>query len=135
MSTRVYVPLTSSGLADLVDSGTITGPVLAHAVTDDLRDGWADGDDEQWEYAALQVAGDHSAQLRGAADLPRRYVVAADVRRVEPVAGDDPTLVVVPDDLAWSQVASAHVDTEDDARAGDDLAWFARQEIPGLLTR
>ena len=33
----------------------------------------------------------------------------------------------------WRDVVAVHVDTEDDADADDDLAWFATQEIGDLL--
>ena len=117
MSVRVYVPLTSTGLAGLVAEGRLPGPFRAHAVTDALRVEWSDGDEEGWEYAALMAAAGTSAQLRGGDEAPRRYVVAADV--------------------PWKNVASAHVDTADWGERGadedDELAWFATQEIRDLV--
>ena len=137
MSVRVYVPLTSTGLAALVAEGRIPGPFRAHAVTEALRVEWADGDEEGWEYAALMAAAGTSAQLRDSGDAPRRYVVAADVPDVVPVPGDDPTLVDVAADVPWKNVASAHVDTTDWGEHGadedDELAWFATQEIRDLV--
>jgi ABC-type Fe3+ transport system substrate-binding protein len=124
VTVRVYLPVTSSGLAGLVAEGRLAGPFRAHAVTDALRVEWADGDDEAWEYAALMAAAATSAGLQGSGDAPRRYVIAADVPSVVPVPGDDPTLV---------DVAAAHVDTEDHPDDDDDLAWFATQEIAHLL--
>jgi hypothetical protein len=137
MSTRVYLPTTSSGLAGLVADRGWPGPLRGHAVTDALRAEWPDGDDEQWEYAALMAAADDCQALRGEGDLPRRYVVAADVADVRPVPGDDPTAVEVAAGVTWRAVAAAHVDTEDDlvgsGDGDDDLAWFATQEIPDLV--
>ena len=140
MSTRVYLPTTSTGLAGLVADRGWSGPLRGHAVTDSLRAEWPDGDDEQWEYAALMAAADDSRALRGDGDLPRRYVVAADVPEARPVPGDDPTVVEVAAGVTWRSVAAAHVDTEDDRGdpSGDgdddaDLAWFATQEIPDLV--
>ena len=133
MSVRVYVPLTSSVLATLVAQGRLSGPLRAHAVTEALRAGWPEGDDEAWEYAALMAAAADSAEQRGSEDRPRRYVVAADVPGVEPVPGEDPTLVDVAADVVWKNVAAAHVDTADDADEDDDLAWFATQEMQYLL--
>jgi hypothetical protein len=140
MSERVYLPVTSSGLARLVAEGRLDGPLRAHAVTDALREAWGEGGDEEgWEYAALMAAAATSGRLRGSGDAPRRYVVAADVPSFEPVPGDDPTLVAVAADVPWRNVASAHVDTTDrrpgaDPDADDeDLAWFATQEIAHLL--
>jgi hypothetical protein len=139
MSERVYVPLTSSGLARLVAEGGLDGPLRAHAVTDALREAWPEGDEEGWEYAALMAAARTSAGLRGPGDAPRRHVVAADVPSFVPVPGEEPTLVDVTADVPWRNVASAHVDTTDldldaDPDGGDeDLAWFATQEISHLL--
>ena len=133
MTVRVYLPVTSSGLAGLVAEGRLAGPFRAHAVTDALRVEWADGDDEAWEYAALMAAAATSAGLQGSGDAPRRYVIAADVPSVVPVPGDDPTLVDVAADLPLKNVAAAHVDTEDHPDDDDDLAWFATQEIAHLL--
>jgi hypothetical protein len=133
VSERIYLPVTSGLLARLVAEGRLDGPFRAHGVTDALRVEWAGGDEESWEYAALMAAAVTSAGMRGGGDLPRRYVVAADVPSVVPVPGDDPTLVDVGADIVWRNVASAHVDTRDDADADDDLAWYATQEIPHLL--
>lgn len=133
MSTRVYVPLTSSGLAALVREGRIEGPFRAHAVTDELRAEWPEGDEEEHEYAALMAAGAASLALRGSGDAPRRHVVAADVPAATPVPGEDPTLVEVTADVPWRHVAAAHVDTTDGASEDDELAWFATQEIRGLV--
>ena len=72
MSVRVYLPVTSSGLATLVAEGRLDGPFRAHAVTDALRVEWPDGDEEGWEYAALMAAATTSAELRIAGDAPRR---------------------------------------------------------------
>ena len=133
MSVRVYVPLSSRGLAALVAEGRIDGPMRAHAVTEDLRSAWPEADEESWEYAALMAAAADSAALRQTGDVPRRYLVAADVPSVAPAAGDDPTLVDVAADVVWKNLAAAHVDTEDEAAEDDDLAWFATQEIQHLL--
>jgi hypothetical protein len=139
MSERVYVPLTSAGLARLVAEGRLAGPLRAHAVTAALREAWPEGDDEGWEYAALMAAAGTSAGLAGPGDAPRRYVVAADVPSFVPVPGEDPTVVDVAADVPWRNVASAHVDTSDRDLTShpdggdDDLAWFATQEIAHLL--
>ncbi len=141
MSERVYVPLTSSGLARLVAEGRLEGPLRAHAVTDALRTAWGEGGDEEgWEYAALMAAAAASARLRGEGDAPRRHVIAADVPAVVPVPGEDPSSVDVAADVPWKNVAAAHVDTSDRAPGADpdddaDLAWFATQEIGHLIDR
>ncbi|WP_206050684.1 DUF6912 family protein [Nocardioides speluncae] len=134
MSVRVYIPLTSAGLAALVADGRVDGPFRAHAVTKALVSEWPEGDDEDWEYAALSAAAASSWALRGADDSPRRIVVAADVPSVTDLDEDDPTLVDVAADVPWKNIASAHVDTSDyDGESDTALAWYAAQEISGLV--
>jgi len=123
VTVRVYVPLTSTGLASLVAEGRIAGPVNAHA---------AEGEDEELEYDALMAAADASWALRGSDDRQRRYVIAADVREVEPGEGEEPTSVRLMHDITWKNIASAHVDTDDYRGDDRDLAWFATQEIGEL---
>ncbi len=135
VSERVYLPLGEAGLARLVAEGRLDGPLAAHAVTPALRAAWPDGDEEEWSWAALMAAAEASRAARGPADRPRRHVLAVDVPGWEPDPGpeDDPTRVRVDADVPWKRVASAHVDTADDAAEDDELAWFATQEIRSLV--
>ena len=137
--TRVYVPLTGAQLRRLAAERALPGPLDAHAVTEELRQRWPEGDDEQWEYAALMAAADDSLAARGSGDPARRLVVAADVSRVDPGEG---TRVRLPDGLAWRGLAAVHADAVDlapdvaadpEAAAEVDLGWFATQEIDALL--
>lgn len=137
MSVRVYVPLTRGGLTQALAAGRVTAPFRAHAVTDALVAAWPDGDEEEHAYAAMAAAAHASWELRTAADVPRRYVLAGDVEEVVPVPGDDPTAVEVKGDLVWSRVASAHVDLDDLTESDLDdaeLAWHATQEIASLVS-
>ena len=90
VSVRIYLPATSSLLATLHSEGRLPGPLRAHAVTEALRGEWPEGDEESLEYAAMMAAAAGSPGLRGGADRPRRYVVAADVPAVVPVPGRTP---------------------------------------------
>lgn len=140
--TRVYVPITVAQLRELVSDLALAGPLPAHGVTGRLREAWPDGDDEDWEYAALMAAAVDSWTLRGADDPPRRYVVAADAAAVETVETGAATGLTLPEGLTWVQVASVHADVEDldqalvddpESVADEDLAWFATQEVGALL--
>ena len=136
MTLRVYLPTTRAGLAALVETGRMEGPLTAHAVTEALRQEWPEADDEQAEYAALMAAADTSRELAATAGERRRTVVAADVadEAVDPVTSEvDPTLVTLTTAVSWRQVAAALVDVADDANDDDDLAWFASQEIADLI--
>lgn len=137
--TRVYVPLTLAQLRRLVEQRALPGPLPAHAVTEALREEWPEGDDEQWEYAALMAAADDSLAARPADEPARRLVAAADVSRVDPGAG---TRVDLPDGLTWRGLAAVLADAADlapdvagdaEAAAEVDLGWFATQEVETLL--
>jgi hypothetical protein len=133
MSARVFVPTTWAGLAGLVSQGRIAGPLRAHAVTDELREGWPEADQDEWEYAALLAAAVASREL-SKDQAARRVVIAADVGGVESVAeGEAATEVELAHDLVWRNVAAVHLDEASGADDDDDLAWFATQEIAALL--
>jgi len=132
MTVRVFIPLTTAALAVLAAERRLAAPLAAHAVTDALRAQWPEADQEQAEYAALMAAAAASRQQAGGVPA-RRVVVAADVASVSAVADDDPTRVEVPGDIPWAAIAAAHLDVEVGADEDDDLAWFATQEIPGLV--
>jgi hypothetical protein len=157
---RVYVPSSLRLQAQLLRSGGV-GPVplLGHAVTDALRAAFPEGDEEEWEYAAMTAAAQDSLGLLGAEDVPRRVVVAVDAEDALPVEGHEPTLVEVPSVVPLRRLAAVHVDSEDaedavcaareawpDAEAGDvdaarflercldhELGWYAAQEIGALV--
>lgn len=161
MSARVYLPCTLRLLREYVIAGGIgPAPFPAHAVTDALKAAYADGDEEEWEYAAMAAAAEDSLALLGDDDRPRRVVVVAEVGTV--IAADEPghpTLVEVVDVVPTRLVVAVHVDAadaEDDvaaaaaawerADAGDEeaqavvercmrheLGWYATQEISDLL--
>ncbi|MDN7122699.1 hypothetical protein INN71_15015 [Nocardioides sp. ChNu-153] len=154
MTTRVFVPLTSSELARVVAEGRLAGPFRAHAATPALEEAWPDGSTEEWEYAAQAAAGTESLARRVEGDQPRRLVLAADVPQVRPLDDEaEPTLVEVEADVPWKRIASAHVDvvdlppaavaaylsgeelpdSVDGVELDHDLAWFATQEIRTLL--
>lgn len=119
MSTRVYVPTTTEGLAALVASGELPADACAEPVV-------AADDEEEAEYAALMGAADASTALCEEQGLPglRRVVVVAVV--------DDPDQPRVTRDV----VVSVHLDQADrsaDDDPDDDLAWFAPEELGHLV--
>ncbi|WP_405056238.1 hypothetical protein OG474_26290 [Kribbella sp. NBC_01505] len=162
---RVYIPSTLRLLDEACHAGEFgPQPLTVYAVTPALREWYAEGEDEELEYAAMTQAARASVGLL--ADDPgtprRRVVVSAEVSAIPPADGvaelGDARLelhVVVP----WRSVASAHLDepraTEIVAKAaelwaaaqngdddavfaldsceGEDLMWYATQEIPDLL--
>ena len=136
MTTRVYVPANLGDLAKFVEDGGIgPTPVHAHAVTDWLRQSGPDGDDEEWEYAALMAAADDAAAGLADADRPRRVVLVAEVESVREDPGS--TEVTVDSAIGMRLVQALYADTTDvDPSVQEslgDLGWFGVQEIGDLL--
>lgn len=146
---RVYLPATLPMLARWLQDGSVgPAPLLGCAVTPALREWFAEGDEEELEYAASTRAARLSLQLLAAdADAPpRRVVVAVDVpeKGWRAAADEDadpsvrPALVTVSDEVGLPAVACALVDDTDaqpavsaaarawtHARTGDVDAAFA----------
>jgi hypothetical protein len=112
---RVYLPATVPLLARLREAGELALPE-GSAVTETLRAWYAEGDEEQLEYAALTSAA--RASLRLLANDPdaarRRVVVAADVPdgRVATSPGDEhePGVIKITGAVRLVDVAALHVD-------------------------
>ena len=159
---RVYLPSTLPGLRRLLDDGELGGvPLPAYAVTGALREWYAEGDEEELEYAALSLAARASVRLLDAdQDAPRRrVVVVAEVEQAEPAPHVDRAAVRVLVPVPLRRVQSVHVDdpaavadvtgaadavieadlgSEDAAfrveqAEGHELQWYATQEIGPLL--
>jgi hypothetical protein len=138
-------------------------PLTAFGVTPGLREWYADDDLEELEYAALLEAARGSLRLLDADPdaRRRRVVVALDAADDTVTVRDDLDRGVVrlARPVLLSQIASFHVDDADAEQAvaaaaaaitaadlGDDaaqdavddaegfaLAWYAVDELPGLL--
>lgn len=110
---RVYVATTMADLAKHLAAGRVP------AGTDRVV---APDSEEETEYAALMTAADLSADLQPAG--APRVVLAAEV-------GGDPD-----GEIRWRDVVAVHADPGPRAVSADpddDLAWYAPQEVPGLL--
>jgi len=120
---RVYLPATLPALAALRDKGELPPPGEAHAVTPDLREWYAEGDEEELEYVAFTRAAQGALRLlRADAAAPRRrVVVSVDLppSAVRPGARElGSSLVVIGAAVPLAAVAAIHVD---DAEAGPDV--------------
>ncbi|MDQ3611095.1 MAG: hypothetical protein M4D85_05710 [Actinomycetota bacterium] len=134
---RVYLPCTLPGLRTLLDSGEFgTPPVPGFAVTAPLREWYAEGDDEELEYAALHLAARASIRLLDRqlvldpAAPARRVVVVADVNVVEPAPDVDRAAVRVLDAVPLRLVQAVHVD---DPSAEADVRAAAEQLVEADL--
>lgn len=111
MSVRVYLPLTPDELAQVHTSGVVPPSIERIEPEDDA---------EESEYAALMTAADASAAKQ--AERVVRVVLAA-----EPSVSDG--------EIPLAEVRAVHVDTDPDADADDDLAWYGVQEIGDLISQ
>jgi hypothetical protein len=134
---RVYLPSTLPGLRALLDSGEVGAPPLpAFAVTGGLREWYAEGDEEELEYAAMTLAARASVRLLDRALVlepttpPRRVVIAAEVDDVEPAPDVDRAAVRVLSAVPLRRVQSVHVD---DPAAADDVRAAAEQLVEADL--
>jgi hypothetical protein len=124
---RVYLPSTLSGLRTLLEAGSLGDPPLpGYAVTGALREWYAEGDEEELEYAAMTLAARASIrlldrQLLLEPDLaPRRVVVVAEVGAAEPAPDVDRAAVRVLEPVPMRVIQAVHVDdpeAEADVRA------------------
>jgi len=112
---RVYLPATLTTVATLRAQGSLTPPE-AYAVTPALRESYADGDQEELEYAAFARAAEAALWLlRADPQAPRRRVVIAADVPAEPLSGPpdrkgDPALAKLRGPVPLRAVASIHVD-------------------------
>ncbi|SNS92809.1 hypothetical protein SAMN05421812_102392 [Asanoa hainanensis] len=138
---RVYLPATLPMLAALRHEGLTVA--AAHAVTADLREWYAEGDEEELEYVAFTRAAQSALRLlRQDPTAPRRrVVVSADLGRaaVQRVDGElGSSMVKLTGPVPLQAVAAVHVDSQDaeedvqtaagqveEALAGDPDAQFA----------
>ncbi|MGY0004597.1 DUF6912 family protein [Micromonospora sp. I033] len=122
---RVYVPATVPMLARLREEG-LAGEG-AHAVTPELREWYAEGDEEELEYVAFTRAAQEALLLLRAdpAAPRRRVVVSVDLpaRAVGRIGGELGSSVVrLSGPVPVKSVAAIHVDG---AEAVDDVAAAA----------
>jgi len=148
---RVYLPATLPALRDLLDAGQLgDAPLTGYAVTPALREWYAEGDDEELEYAALSLAARASVRLldralvENDATPARRVVLVVEASAVEPAPDVDRAAVRVIESVPLRQVQAVHVDhpdAADDVRAaaehvvaadlGSDDAAFAVEQAEG----
>lgn len=157
---RVYLPLTLPMLAAALAAGEV-GCEIGYAVTPGLREWYAEGDQDELEYAALTAAARESIRLLAADPTApqRRVVLAADIAEAPPRDAVERGTVALTDPIPMRKVAAAHVDDPEAmqdiaaavaasaaADSGDndaaftvdeteahELQWYATQELSALL--
>jgi hypothetical protein len=123
-TTRVYLPATIPLLVRLRTDGTL--PLAAgHAVTPQLREWYAEGDEEELEYVAFTRAAQDALLLiqHDPAAPRRRVVISADLPPTDVHWSDrdlGSSAVDLTGGIALSQVAAVHVDgTQAESDVGD----------------
>jgi hypothetical protein len=117
--TRVYLPATVAMVARLRDGGTLPADgTTAHALTAELREWYAEGDEDELEYVAFTRAAQQSLDLlrRDSAAARRRVVISLDVGRdgLDAVSRDlGSSEVRLRVDVTVAMVASIHIDGPD----------------------
>lgn len=151
---RVYLPMTAGLLREAVEQGRFgPAPLRGHAVTAALTAELVDGDEEEWEHAAMTAAALDAVPLLAPGDPPLRMVAAVDVSGYDPSPDPDPepSAVSLPHEVPLRRLASVQVDAPDAepevaaARDGvegavercldHELGWYAAQEVGDLLAR
>ena len=133
---RVYLPSTLPGLRTLLDTGVLAAPLPGFAVTGALREWYAEGDEEELEYAALSLAARASVRLLDRALLldagtpARRVVVVVEAGDVEPAPDVDRAAVRLTADVPLRLVQAVHVD---DPSAEQDVRAAAEQLVEADL--
>lgn len=126
---RVYLPGTLPALFQAVrDAQLGPAPLPGFAVTPDLREWYASGDQEELEYVAMMHAARASLRLLAAdpAAPRRRVVLAVDVPDAEvswQAYDDESAQVAVTAVIPLSALAAGHID--DPGAAGDVAAAAA----------
>jgi hypothetical protein len=130
VQTRIYVPVTSSGLRRLGDGGSLEPPPFtAYAVTTDLRREHPTADDEELEYLAFS---DATTSVAGTATVVAAADVDAEVVTDLLDPGAPVSAVQVAGAVPRRQVASFHVadpSSESTDGALTDYLWYDATEL------
>ncbi|MEQ4304926.1 hypothetical protein ABNF97_26675 [Plantactinospora sp. B6F1] len=132
---RVYVPATLPMLAELRQQGWIVA-AQGHAVTPELREWYAEGDEEELEYVAFTRAAQEGLRLlRADPQAPRRRVVVAVDLPPGAVTRPDPELgsstVRLGERLGIDAVAAIHVDGDDAEQDVEAAVEAVEQALAG----
>ncbi|HEX5540730.1 MAG TPA: hypothetical protein VFX60_04100 [Micromonospora sp.] len=132
---RVYVPATVPMLGVLHGAGALTA-AAGHVVTPELREWYAEGDEEELEYVAFSRAAQAALQLlaEDPAAPRRRVVISADVpagavQRVGTELGSSAVRLTAP--VPLSAVAAIHLDSGDAAEEIAAAASVVQQALAG----
>jgi hypothetical protein len=132
---RVYLPATIPMLAGLHERGALDA-TEAHAVTPELREWYAEGDEEELEYVAFTRAAQGALRLlRTDPTAPRRrVVVSADLPPGALGRGDGElgsSVVRLSDGVPVAAVAAIHLDGPGAADEVDAASGVVEEALAG----
>ena len=123
---RGYLPVTAEEISSFLTTGSIEcGPLYAPTIK--FLTANSDLDEEQGEYLLSMLAADEAIEMREELSAPA-FLLALEISDSQ-VAEHGENFVNLKDNGRWEDVQCAFLVSPD----GDELTWFATQEIPAAL--
>jgi hypothetical protein len=123
---RGYLPVTAEEISSFLSTGSMEcGPLYAPTIK--FLTANSDLDEEQGEYLLSMLAADEAMEMRVELSGPA-FLLALEISDSQ-VAEHGENFVNLKDNGRWEDVQCAFLVSPD----GDELTWFATQEIPAAL--
>jgi hypothetical protein len=123
---RGYLPVTAEEISSFLGTGSMEcGPLYAPTIK--FLTANSDLDEEQGEYLLSMLAADEAMEMRVELSGPA-FLLALEISDSQ-VAEHGENFVNLKEDGRWEDVQCAFLVSPD----GDELTWFATQEIPAAL--
>jgi hypothetical protein len=123
---RGYLPVTAEEISSFLSTGSMEcGPLYAPTIK--FLTANSDLDEEQGEYLLSMLAADEAIEMREELSAPA-FLLALEISDSQ-VAEHGENFVNLKDNGRWEDVQCAFLVSPD----GDELTWFATQEIPAAL--
>ena len=123
---RGYLPVTAEEISSFLSTGSMEcGPLYAPTIK--FLTANSDLDEEQGEYLLSMLAADEAIEMRVELSAPA-FLLALEISDSQ-VAEHGENFVNLKENGRWEDVQCAFLVSPD----GDELTWFATQEIPAAL--
>ena len=123
---RGYLPVTAEEISSFLSTGSMEcGPLYAPTIK--FLTANSDLDEEQGEYLLSMLAADEAIEMREEISAPG-FLLALEISDSQ-VAEHGENFVNLKENGRWEDVQCAFLVSPD----GDELTWFATQEIPAAL--
>ena len=125
---RGYLPVTAEEISAFLSNGSMEcGPLYAPTIK--FLTANNDMDDEQGEYILSMLAADEAMEMRQSSSAPA-FILALEISDSQ-VAEHGENFVNLKENGRWEDVQCAFLVSPD----GEELTWFATQEISESLPR